>query len=250
MSNVIAYADDIVLLAPSYTGLQTLIDIAVYEANGLNLVFNDKKSKCMIFRNKVKKMEEFRPFTLENKALEFVKSFKYLGYIIQDDLNNSPDIDYGLRKFYKEFNMILRKFSFADVRVRLYLFRQCCLQWYGSDLWFCNKGALSNLKQFGLAYHKAIKKILCLSSHESNHFACELAQLMTFEHLLNKNLIFFAFRMLQKPCNFINKEKFCFRRSCLISKVYELLKNKYDIESLLENDIEAVKSRIFLCAEP
>lgn len=244
MSNIITYADDIVLLAPSYTGLQKLIDISVNGAISLNLVFNESKSKCMIFRGKLKKIEGLRPFTLNNKELEFVSSFKYLGYFIQENLNNSIDIDHCLRKFYKEFNIILRKFSFADSKIKLYLLKQCCLQIYGSDLWFCNKGSMNNLKQFGIAYHKAIKKILCLSSHESNHFACEIAKLMTFEHFLNSNLIFFAYRMLEKPCNFIRKVKHCFQNSYLLREVYDILGSKYEIDSLLENDKDAIKARI------
>ena len=244
MSNIVAYADDIVLLAPSHTGLQTLIDISVDEANKLTLVFNENKSKCMMFRGKLKRVEGVKSFTLNNREMEFVTSFRYLGYFIRDDLIDATDMDNCLRKFYRVFNVILRKFNFADTRVKLYLFEQCCLQIYGSDLWFCSKGSVNNLKQFGIAYHKAIKKILCLSSHESNHFACEVAQLMTFEHFLNKNLIFFAYRMLEKPFNFIRKVKNCFKNSCLLTEVYRILSNKYDIESLLENDKDAIKSRI------
>ena len=233
-----------VLLAPSCNGLQFFINIALEEANKLNLTFNEDKTKCMIFGNKVRKVEELKSFTLNSKTLEFVSTFKYLGYFVQSDLKNSVDIDNNLHRFYKEFIMILRKFNFADSQVKLYLFKQCCLQIYGSDLWFCNKGSVSNLKQFGIAYHKAIKKIFSLSTHESNHFVCELAKMLTFEHYLNKNIISFAYRMLEKSCNFISKIKRCFKSSFFLLEVYGILKNKYDIESLLDNDREALWSRI------
>ena len=140
-------------------------------------------------------------------SLEFVSYIKYLGFIIQDDLRNNRDIDEARNKFYREFNIILRRMSFADIRIKLYLFKQCCLQFYGAELWFSSYGSLSNLRQLGIAYHQALKKLLGLSTHESNHYACQEAQLFTFENLLNKIRIFFAYRMIKFPCTFIQKIK-------------------------------------------
>ena len=46
-SNIIAYADDIVLLAPSSASLQILLDAAVLKLKKLDLVINEVKSKVM-----------------------------------------------------------------------------------------------------------------------------------------------------------------------------------------------------------
>ena len=83
-SNVIAYADDIVLLAPSPTSLQMLIDIADNEAKILQLNFNTSKSKCMIFKHPKGKAIVKRSFIIGGSTMETVKSFKYLGYIINE----------------------------------------------------------------------------------------------------------------------------------------------------------------------
>ena len=50
-SSIIAYADDIVLLAPPATILQLIIDKIVKEAERIDLNFNLDKTKCMIFRS-------------------------------------------------------------------------------------------------------------------------------------------------------------------------------------------------------
>ena len=42
-SKIIAYADDIVLLSPSLTGLQHLINIAISHSNLLKFLFTPKK---------------------------------------------------------------------------------------------------------------------------------------------------------------------------------------------------------------
>ena len=47
-SNVIAYADDVVLLAPTPTSLQLIIDIAFSDTNELDLTLNVVKYKSVI----------------------------------------------------------------------------------------------------------------------------------------------------------------------------------------------------------
>ena len=48
-SNIVAYADYLVLLAPSASALQVLIDATNEEASVLGLTFNYSKNKVMIF---------------------------------------------------------------------------------------------------------------------------------------------------------------------------------------------------------
>ena len=245
MSNIIAYADDIVLMAPSAVALQLLIDKCFYEASALNLNFNVNKSKCMIFRFRSNVNFNFRSFLLNGFELETVTEYKYLGYFIQDNMTNSKHISESLSKFYREFNVILRKFHFTDTCVKLYLFKQCCLQFYGCEMLFANRRSLGSLRQFAIGYHKAIKKILGLSYHESNHYACQEAQLFTFEHLLNKIKIFFVYRITKYPCPFLEKTgNFLELSSVLFDEIHEILSDKYQIENLLENDKDAVISRI------
>ena len=244
-SNIIAYADDIVLLAPSATSLQMLIDIANNEAITLKLKFNQNKTKCMIFRHSGNKSASLKCFRIGEQPLEFVTTFKYLGYIVQNNLCNSGDINSNRSKFYFEFNYLLRKFSFANVNVKLFLFKQYCLQFYGSELWFNNRRALTNLKHFSVGYHKVIKKILGISYHESNHYACQEAHLLTFEHLINKSKIFGVYRLISCPCNFIMKAAdFLSISSMLLKEVYEDLNHNYNIDSLTENGRDSILSRI------
>ena len=158
--------------------------------------FNISKSKCMIFRYPKDKSVLRRHFMIEGSPLDIVSQFKYLGFVLNNNLTNVDDIAKSRNKFYIEFNSILRKFSFADVRLKLFLFHSYCLQWYGSELWFDNCKSLGSLRSFAVGYHKAIKKLLNLSYHESNHFACQEAKLLTFENYLNKIRIFSTLRLL------------------------------------------------------
>ena len=245
MANIIAYADDIVLLAPSRTALQILIDIAHLEACRLDLKFNTEKSKCMIFRSFNKKISDSLSFKIGDNHVEIVKSFKYLGFILNCNLFNADDIDRARNKFYQEFNSILRNFNFADIQVKLYLFSQYCLQLYGAELWFENTHSKGNLDNFAIGYHKAIKKLIGVSYKESTHYACQEARLYTFEHFINKIKILYVRRLMVNPCEFLRRvNPFLSVSSVLYREVDDLLQHKYDIDSLLDNDKDAIVARL------
>ena len=50
MINLLCFADDMVLLAPSWRGLQALIDKLYQAAIEVNMTFNVNKTVCMIFK--------------------------------------------------------------------------------------------------------------------------------------------------------------------------------------------------------
>ena len=244
-ANIIAYADDIVLLAPSAFGLRLLISKVHQLANELELRFNREKTKCMIFGLHGRKSSPVTSFTLDGEPIQFVDTFKYLGFIIPNNLKNVEDIDNARNKFYKEFNCLLRKFHFVSKEILSYMFKTYCLQFYGSELWIGNNKSLGSFKQFKIGYHKAIKKILKVSTHESNHFVCQEAGLYTFEHYVNKQKILAGIRFIYSPCEFIKKTKlFLTVSSFFYGDLYDLISNVYDLESLFHNDRDAIVSRI------
>ena len=68
---------------------------------------------------------------------------------------------------------------------------------------------------------------------------------MTFNHLLNKMKICTVRRFLLKPCDFIkNLLDFMLLSSVMVKEVSDLLKTVYDIDSVFDNDEDAIISRI------
>lgn len=247
-SNIIAYADDIVLIAPSRKALQYLVDEAFLEAFNLELGFNFSKSKSMIFYSKGKKRicKIDKLVEIDGHLIDNVESIKYLGYYLSSTLDNADDINRVKSKFYVDFNVILRKFNSAHRDVKLYLFKQYCLQFYGSELWFGGEKRKSIMRQFGVGFHKAVKKLLGFSSHESNHFACQEANILMFNHLVNKLKVNATLRFFTKPCAFISKIlDFLYISSSLLRNVSNILRDVYEIETLIDNDFQAILSRIW-----
>ena len=86
--NVLAYADDIVLLAETESDLQKLIDIVHEWGLKWRISVNHAKTKIIHFRKK-NVVQTQKCFYIGDKMLEIVDSYKYLGIWIQCNLDAS-----------------------------------------------------------------------------------------------------------------------------------------------------------------
>ena len=73
--NMLAYADDILLLSKSQEGLQKSLDTLYDYCNKWQLVVNENKTKIMVF-NKVK-VNNTLVFNYGNNPLENVQTYNY-----------------------------------------------------------------------------------------------------------------------------------------------------------------------------
>ena len=110
-------------------------------------------------------------FVLNSEPISIVDEYKYLGYIICDNLSNEKDIDRQKRKIYGQGNTLIRKFSMCSLDVKVMLFRTYCTPMYCAQLW-CRfrpssnrRGALSKLY---VAYHSILKLLIGISKYERN----------------------------------------------------------------------------------
>jgi len=78
--NIFAYADDLVLLAPTINALQKLVNISLKFCNNLDIIMNQNKTVCMAFSSE-KNLKPFDIF-LDNTKLKTVTEFKYLGFLL------------------------------------------------------------------------------------------------------------------------------------------------------------------------
>ena len=194
MFNCIAFADDIVIFAPTCFGLRKLLNICVKYANGIDMKFNTTKTKCMHFLPKNdRRLRMSEPSVyIGNHELEYVTEFKYLGHILSSLASDSVQIDNVRRKFLKSSNMILHKFYHANSAVKLTLFNAYCLSMYGSELWDISQNS-AVLKKFSICYHDVIKRIVDVPRFMNNHLICNDFNLLTFDKLLcTRKLNFFS----------------------------------------------------------
>ena len=128
--NIFAYADDIVLLAPSLVALQYLINVLHSLAKDIDMSCNVTKTVCMMFKPTCKRLivtDEFPSLTVGGVLLHYVTEFKYLGHIITNNLLDDADIKREMRLLFARTNMLLRRYGKCFVNVKLALFRSFCM---------------------------------------------------------------------------------------------------------------------------
>jgi hypothetical protein len=244
-ANTIAYADDVTLLAPTTKGLQLLIDVFVRELNKLKLLINKEKSVIMIFGSGNVKGSFTHIFRLNNANLQIVTSFKYLGFQIRSNLSDVDDIIKCRKKFYNEFNSLIRKFPSVDTEVLSTLFDSYCGCFYGSELWINTIGCKTVLKEFEVGYHKAMKKIHKLKWWDSNHDLFNKLNVFLFKHKIFYDKLMYVHKILSEPCKLFKKNMYFYNYlSISVNDVYKTLLNDYSVISILDNDKQALKSRI------
>jgi len=168
MTNILAYADDLVLLAPTWAGLQLLLHMLEHYSVILDMTVNIKKTVCMVYnpicRSKVI-CYNFPKFYLQGEALLFVNSFRYLGHIISDSASDIEDIEREIRNLFIRTNILRRKFHNCSQAVKVLLFKSFCICFYGISLWRSFTAVC--IKRVKASYHKCIKSFFCYARRDS-----------------------------------------------------------------------------------
>ena len=123
----ILFADDICLIAPSRSTLQELIDACSSYCRQYCLTFNPKKSKVIVFSQKLVDTENFARITMNNVNIDYVSSVKYLGVTICARPTFSYDSKNDIRNFYRSANSILNVLKKPDECVLMHLLYTNCV---------------------------------------------------------------------------------------------------------------------------
>ena len=133
--NSLSYADDMVLLAPTVTALQLLLEVCRAYAGPHDIVYNTTNTECMLVRPKQSQGQFSTRVILGNEELSFVEEFHYLGHIMTADCRDDKDIKKQFRRQNAVGGMLVRKFSFAPIVAKIQLFKSYCYPIYGGALW-------------------------------------------------------------------------------------------------------------------
>jgi len=156
--NVLAYADDIALLAPSWAAMQYLIEVLDVNIKDINMICNTDKTVCMIFNPSCKSKivsQNFPSLIMSNKPIRFVVEFRYLGHILNNKFTDDDDIKREIRNLFVRTNLLARRFSKCSIAVKLLLFKSYCLCLYDAALW--NTFTSRSMDKLKSCYNKCIK---------------------------------------------------------------------------------------------
>jgi hypothetical protein len=153
----LAYADDVVLLAPSATAMRQLLATCDEFAEEYHLSFNASKTQCMYFppigTQRTYNMPTFR---LNGKDLTFADRYRHLGHLITVDVSDDEDIWHRRNELIGQINKLLCHFGKLDTVTKNRLFSAYCSNHYGAELWDLDTPALDS---YGAAWRTGLRRI-------------------------------------------------------------------------------------------
>ena len=197
--NHLIYADDITLLSPSSTGLQKLINLCVDYASAHSIVFNSKKSECIVFTQK--KLNHYPTIMLGNVQLTWKDKVKHLGHFIQDNLDDSYDINDRCYDFVYRANFIISAFRFAHRSIQVQILNTFCTSYYRCVLWNFWKNSLDCVD---IKFKNAIRKIFSLPRHSRSSIVYNLASCLPCHIIIHRRFIKFFITSLNSDNQLIS----------------------------------------------
>ena len=155
--NNLSWADDLVVMAPSAHALIDLLNICDIFAEEHLIIYNTKKTKCMLFHCNASPILEYPVIKLSKRILDFVDQFTYLGHIISNDMSDNCDIYNQNKKLCARGNMIVRKFKHCSPDIKCLLFKTYCYSIYGSSLW--SSYTLAAISRIRVNYNNILRRL-------------------------------------------------------------------------------------------
>jgi exonuclease III len=136
---VVAYCDDIVLLAPSVTAMNRMLDICSEWSRETHVDFNPSKSQGICFSNRRNQwpLDSRLPFIMGGQVVPTVHSLVHLGIILTWDLDDSQQINRIAESFNRQFYAFLNRFrDLENQSLRNGLYQTFCTSFYSLDAIF------------------------------------------------------------------------------------------------------------------
>jgi hypothetical protein len=151
------YADDIVFMSNSFSGITHKLERLQHNAHKIGLRINIKKTKLMRIGT-----QNTQPLTLNGVNIDDVEEFCYLGAIVTKTGGTDADIQNRInraRQAYFNLGKVWRS-NFISRNLKLRIFDSCVVSilLYGCETWSNHQ----NIKRLEAFVNKCLRRILCI----------------------------------------------------------------------------------------
>ena len=237
-TGALGYADDIILMCPSITGMKEMIEICENYAMEHNILFNGKKSKYLVFGD-----YKYKPILkVNNEEVPRCDSAEHLGHVLDTKNTKNALIEHSIKAFNRSFYGFMSKFDSCNVTTRNKLFHQYCSSMYGSQLWDLTNNNIENMCK---KWRKAHRRVLSVSNITHCDLLPLIADNIPLVCKLDCKYLGFYKSISTSDNNIINYTAKCklYDHSSTLGKNMTHLIHKYDLEvedmcSLSKNKIK------------
>lgn len=162
---VVAYADDIVLMAPTIQGLNCQLNISSRWAQDNYLEFSPSKSFVICFSDKRNKWPSDTPIPafLNGNLIPTTTEILHLGHILTQDLDDSSELIRVSKSFNKQFHAFHCRFvGINNFQLLKHIFNSFCTSFYGLEAVDPKHVSATSIRFFRKSVNIALMKMLRL----------------------------------------------------------------------------------------
>lgn len=196
-AGVFAYADDILLLAPTITSLKIMLNITKQFSIEDNITFNSLKSKFIIFARGLDVHVESIEFN--GNMIYAVDSDVHLGFPLGPNVQKAR-IDIAVNELCKRANMVMAYFAHACTETRFYLFKSFAMSLYGFQFFDMTDRYIENLYT---AWRKSMRRVFNLP-YRTHNFIIPIIAGESIEWVLEKRTVKFLENMFKSKNIYMN----------------------------------------------
>jgi len=252
-TGALAYADDVVLLAPTPSAMRIMLKICEDFAKEFSVVFNASKSVCLMVSKGTSKASKMSvndlQFTLDGNHLAFVDECSHLGHVLTSRLDDNSDILSRRNSLCGKVNNVLCYFSKCDPLVKSMLLRSYCSDLYGCVLWDLSHPCIDNVC---IAWRKGLRRALGLPWRTHSYLLAPVTDTLPLrDELFCRTAMFLSKCVLSENSivNFVSRHGVYFRRmSSPIGLNAQLCCARFDLplSSLTSVNRSFVRRNVFL----
>ena len=218
-ANILIYADDILILAPTIKSLKKLINICENYGKEYEVNFNPNKSTLLSFGyNNNKTDYEDINIEMNGKKIDFKSTGKHLGLNI-DVKNDFYDISNIINDLKVRSNCIVNNFCALDSMAKCHIFRSQCHSLYGCQLWDLESKQLPSLE---VNWRKCCRSILKIPPRSHKYLIPDLMQSKYILTIIEERILNFIIKGLVHENSVVN---FFFKNSLVSNPFSYSLKN-------------------------
>lgn len=217
----LAYADDVVLLAPTPHAMRAMLAVCEKYAIEFCVAFNASKSKCIVIKpqhyNKHDANGSFiTPFYVDGKPIEFVDRWPHLGHIITSTISDKPDITSRRNCLVGQINNVMCYFGHLDTVTKVKLLKAYCSSFYGCELWDFWDGGVED---FCKAWRQGQRAVWKLPYNTHRRFLPLICNSIPVKEEICRRFLLFLRKCVNSSCKLVN---FVVRHSLLFGGMFSL----------------------------
>ena len=260
ISNVFAYADDLIILCPTVSGLKKIIIMCEDYGGCFELLFNPGKCYLLIFKCKDLSVNENILIYICGKRVKVVTKEVHLGNVLST-VGAKIDMENAINDMKGRTVAIVNNFNNISFKSKTVLFNSQCTALYGCQLWDLGD---ENVDRLCTTWRKCVRYLLGLHPRTKSYVLPYLMETNNIIDLIMERQVLFYIDLNNHPCDIIRKyflnsmtsySSYCVKNvNTFINKfnisLYEVLtSSKRKIKSLIQRSYPVMDWRAAMIEE-